>query len=78
MDDTLSSIALNTNICDEPFTMATLGGTGEAAWLLRKESRTLMQIAIFVPEKCDPLSTDDTAIRAKLATGFDVTSLLGA
>jgi hypothetical protein len=77
VDDTLSSIALNTNICDEPFTMATLGGTGEAAWLLRKESRTLMQIAIFVPERCDPLSADDTAIRAKLATDFGVTTLLG-
>ena len=76
-DDVLGSIYINTNICAEPFVTATLGGTGAAAFIPYYECRALMQIAVFVPEKCDPLSTDDTAIRAKLATDFGVTTLLG-
>jgi len=76
-DDALGSIYVNTNICAEPFVVATLGGTGAAAFIPYYECRALVQIAIFVPEKCDPLSTDDTAIRAKLAADFEVTTLLG-
>lgn len=75
-DDALGSIYLNTNICAEPFVSATIGGTGAAAFIPYYECRTLMQLVVFVPMACAPLSDLDTAIRAKIATDFGVTTLL--
>lgn len=75
-NDALGSIYLNTNICAEPFVSATIGGTGHIAFIPYYECRALMQLAVFVPMACAPLSDLDTAIRAKIATDFGVTTLL--